>query len=423
MSVNAQSVTPQSLSIYGGTFVVGRSFTSTYSFNSDYSSIVSSISGSITEPSRTITEGGKTYTEGSKTITVPSDITRYSVNSHKFVHSSTGDYTENSYRISDSGATETVSGSNGSISGSTDTVSGATDTVSLSVNTQNIYSNCDLDYSSWLCGSVTNLDLNKYYELCLYPNTPSVSNGSFSWQGSYYSIPSLGLYNLPFDRVKHILVKGSDLYYQNNDGSYFFGLFGSAHLYLTDISGGLSIASTTNCDIYEISKTVYDSNAGQTVHDSGTQQGIKHGNEIAQDSNDVQHDTNNKVTGFFNAFWDNLLHIFVPEDGFFSSWFNELNDFFAAKLGFLYSPFDFIISFFNGVLNTVGTQEHGFTIPALTWEGTEFCPEVNFSFDMFAEQFPQLQEAVYFFSDVVIILALMRGIRSKLDLVMGVHEE
>lgn len=42
---------------------------------------------------------------------------------------------------------------------------------------------------------------------------------------------------------------------------------------------------------------------------------------------------------------------------------------------------------------------------------------------MFAQEFPQLQEAVYFFSDVVIILALMRGIRAKLDLVMGVHEE
>ena len=182
--------------------------------------------------------------------------------------------------------------------------------------------------------------------------------------------------------------------------------------------------------VYELVPGAESVVGGQQVIDTATVNKLsqlnntqQQGNTIAQENVDTNKDTNNKITNFFNSFFDNLVHIFVPEDGFFSDWFNELNDFFASKLGFLYAPFDFIISFFNGVLNTIGTQDHGFTIPALSWEGTEFCPEVNFSFDMFAEEFPQLQEAVYFFSDVVIILALMRGIRAKLDLVMGVHEE
>lgn len=277
---------------------------------------------------------------------------------------------------------------------------------------------------------------DEYGHVFFTPSPESVTNQSMSPNGD--SI---------FGKGSGVFYKGIDLItpFDNPSGSsapsqYALGKYLYLNMEFSNYNAGSqqigSISFTCNAWLLGLSDSA-QSALQQNTTDSGTQNLINQQNQlqqqtidkqtesnnIAQENSDTNKDTNNKITNFFNSFFDNLVHIFVPEDGFFSDWFNELNDFFAAKLGFLYAPFDFIISFFNGVLNTIGTQEHGFTIPALSWDGTEFCPEVHFSFDMFAEEFPQLQEAVYFFSDVVIILALMRGIRAKLDLVMGVHEE
>ena len=319
---------------------------------------------------------------------------------------------------------------------------------------------CDYNFR-YAPGFITNnISHDKYYrvntscrvDLSSLSNAFYVTGNSafWTWGGNMVSV-GIGQVN-----TSTIFVRGRDLIYlvNNNPDAFVFegGLFhcnfnvhtfGSSATNVSNIKVKFDFNFTFN--FYEVSEQDFVNNTTTTiVSDVGNQQAMQEsnnlaqqgntlaeqgntlaeqGNDIAQENADTNKDTNNKITSFFNSFFDNLVHIFVPEDGFFQSWFNELNDFFAAKLGFLYAPFDFIISFFNGVLNTVGTQEHGFTIPALKWEDTEFCPEVHFSFDIFAEQFPQLQEAVYFFSDVVIILALMRGIRAKLDLVMGVHEE
>lgn len=319
---------------------------------------------------------------------------------------------------------------------------------------------CDYNFRYAPGFITTNISHDKYYRvntqcrLDLSPTSGVVTvkgnSAYWTWGGNMVSV-GIGEVN-----SSTIFVRGRDLIYlvNNNTNAFVFegGLihcnfvcssFGSAYTNSSTVNVSFALNFTFN--FYEVSEQDFVNNTTTTiVSDVGNQQALQEsnnlahqgnslaeqgntiaeqGNDIAQENADTNKDTNNKITSFFNSFFDNLVHIFVPEDGFFSSWFNELNDFFSAKLGFLYAPFDFIISFFNGVLNTVGTLEHGFTIPALSWEGTEFCPEVHFSFDTFAEQFPQLQEAVYFFSDVVIILALMRGIKSKLDLVMGVHEE
>lgn len=373
LSVNASASAPVQ-SLYGGTLVYTNSVShsTVFTFDSDSYNQISSISG---------------------TVVTPYDITSGTISGHI-----------NHYSNYDS-ANLTIANY------------GHTDTVSLSVGTSNNTNYLHLDFNVNTGFSIgANINANSYYEVLYYMDGFSNSSGQL-W-GLFFVDDVLGTTHT-INVSKHNLVRGSDLIY-NRMPQYFGTLSGSI---LAPTSATSTMTWNEHIIIYEVSQSVYDSFAGQSVSDSNTQHSIQQGNEIAQDSNDVQHDTNNKVTDFFSSFFDNLVHIFVPEDGFFSAWFNELNDFFSAKLGFLYAPFDFIISFFNGVLNTIGTQEHGFTIPALSWEGTEFCPEFHFSFDMFAEEFPQLQEAVYFFSDVVIILALMRGIRAKLDLVLGVHEE
>lgn len=387
MSVNAATN-----SIYGGTYIGDYSVTggSIISFDKERFQEITSLSGSVVTPSDT-TAGSYGPVTGSISLYSPSST-----------GSQSGSFTIHSGTISDYGHT---------------------DSVSLSVQSSNnvYYTNAHARITTGVSlPSDGTINPNKYYEVVMYMDNFHLAGGSAT-----YDVNSPFFYDYVTNKErsaswsKHEVVRGSDL------------IFNSNYLYLVRFefdlvnpqSSAISCTWDLHCGVIEVSEEVYSAHSSSATTDSGTQERLDTNNQIAQENTDTNKDTNNKVTNFFNAFWDNLLHIFVPEDGFFSSWFNELNDFFAAKLGFLYAPFDFIISFFNGVLNTVGTQEHGFTIPSLSWDGTEFCPEVHFSFDMFAEEFPQLQEAVYFFSDVVIILALMRGIRAKLDLVMGVHEE
>lgn len=389
LSVSAYS---SSDSLYGGTYL--GQFTNNYSvglsFDKEQFQNISSISGSVVTPSDT-TAGSYGPVTGSISLYSPSST-----------GSQSGSFTIRSGTISDYGHT---------------------DSVSLSVNSSNGVNYLNLEYDLNLGCVINSIQPNKYYEMIEFVSSPSSSTGSVQINTSSLTSYTYNNYKHSALGSKHFVVKGSDFIIGDSSSNKKFaqGLYHGKIINPTSATTTLSF--TYNVVLWEISKEVYDDNAGTVVNDSGSHTQLEESNDIAQENTDTNKDTNNKVTNFFNGFWDNLLHIFVPEDGFFSDWFNELNDFFAAKLGFLYAPFDFIISFFNGVLNTVGTQEHGFTIPALSWEGTEFCPEVQFSFDMFADEFPQLQEAVYFFSDVVIILALMRGIRAKLDLVMGVHEE
>ena len=386
LSVNA--ATP---SLYNGTLVIDN-FVSTstfnYAFDFDEFNRITSLSGSEVEP---------TYNELNRT-------TRGSIS-----HGSTSD-------------SVTL------IPGDT-VVPSHTDSISLSVSSSNdiYYHVCNFDLLQFVDFGGFAIDPNKYYEVIPTLYDPYTSTGQFTLVNNQmmlecYCMGGSSYKYGPFTRPQgpHCLFKGRDLIFENSTGSSVvsqsgvFINFKGQLKHITAYDGTLRFSWMVS--VYEISEEDFNSNTGTPVVDN-------QGNSIAQQNADTNKDTNNKITDFFSSFFDNLIHVFVPEDGFFSDWFNELNDFFAAKLGFLYAPFDFIISFFNGVVDSVGTQEHGFTIPALKWEDTEFCPEVHFSFDMFAEEFPQLQEAVYFFSDVVIILALMRGIRAKLDLVMGVHEE
>lgn len=162
---------------------------------------------------------------------------------------------------------------------------------------------------------------------------------------------------------------------------------------------------------------------GNTIAQQGNdiaQQGndiAEQGNDIAQENADTNKDTNNKITSFFNSFFDNLIGVFVPESGFFSQWFSSLNDFMAQKLGFLWSPFDFLISFLNGVYS--GSGSASIVFPELAWiDGTVIIPRTEFSFDNIGGQsFSDLRDMIYFATDVILLGAVISQFYKKIKLV------
>ena len=164
---------------------------------------------------------------------------------------------------------------------------------------------------------------------------------------------------------------------------------------------------------------------------SGVMNGIQQGNDLQQKNNDLQEKNNElqkeqnetnkgilgKITDFFGSFFENLKGLFVPEDGYFSDFFNRLNDFFADKLGMLYAPIDMFITFLNTIKDASST-DLGITFPELAWDGTVIIPETKFSFDTIYKDFPDLQEKIYFVTDVILVGAVLWLLQVKLKEVL-----
>lgn len=292
-----------------------------------------------------------------------------------------------------------------------------TDSVSLSVNSSNnvIYTNAHAKITTGVSLPADGtINPNKYYEVVMYMDNFRLSGGSAT-----YDVNSPFFYDYVINKErsaswsKHEVVRGSDL------------IFNSNYLYLVRFEFDLVNPQTSaiscnwdlHCGVIEVSEDVYSAHSSSATTDSGTQERLDSNNQIAQENTDTNKDTNNKVTNFFNGFWDNLLHIFVPEDGFFSQWFSDLNDFMSQKLGFLWSPFDFMLSFLNGVYNGSGTASIVF--PELAWiDGTVIIPRTEFSFDNIGGQsFQNLRDMIYFATDVILLGAVISQFYKKIKLV------
>lgn len=293
---------------------------------------------------------------------------------------------------------------------------GQTDSVTLSVtNSQGVYyTNSHLSITTGT--TLTGIDVNKYYECIFTISNVTTNTGRYNTNTPIVrSFADNKFYPASFSR--HVLLKGSDLLYAYGGRHYFLYLVEFQFDVLSPTSASGTITWDTSCEVYEISKDAYESNAGTTVNDGGTQSKLDTNNQIAQDSNDTAHDTNNKITDFFNGFFDNLIGVFVPESGFFSQWFSDLNTFMSQKLGFLWSPFDFIISFLNGVYS--GSGSASITFPELAWiDGTVIIPETQFSFDNIGGQsFTDLRDMIYFATDVILLGAVVAQFYQKIKLV------
>lgn len=180
-------------------------------------------------------------------------------------------------------------------------------------------------------------------------------------------------------------------------------------------------------NIFELS----DSEVSSYLGNSGVMNGIQQGNDLQQKNNDLQEKNNElqkeqnetnkgilgKITDFFGSFFENLKGLFVPEDGYFSDFFTRLNDFFSEKLGMLYAPIDMFITFLNTIKNA-SSSDSGITFPELSWDGTVIIPETKFSFNTITKDFPDLQEKIYFVTDVILVGAVLWLLQVKLKEVL-----
>lgn len=143
----------------------------------------------------------------------------------------------------------------------------------------------------------------------------------------------------------------------------------------------------------------------------------KKNNELQEEANETSKGILGKITDFFGSFFDNLKGLFVPEDGYFSDFFSRLNDFFSDKLGMLYAPIDMFITFLN-TIKDASSSDSGITFPELSWDNQVIIPETKFNFNSITKDFPDLQEKIYFVTDVIMVGAVLWLLQSKLKEVL-----
>lgn len=237
--------------------------------------------------------------------------------------------------------------------------------------------------------------------------------------------PSVGYVNTPYLEIdgnnKNISIykqKSSILWYYS--GTNYLNvnpLLKFKYTYYTESSSVAPITVTFNYslhfDYYDISEETYQS-ASTPVSDKGTENAVEEGNEIAED-------TNTKITDFFGSFFDNLLHIFVPEDGYFSEWFDKVNELLSEKLGMLYAPFDLVISTLQAIYSADST-ETGIPFPGIKWEDTWLVEPFTFTFASLGDSFDDLRDKVYFATDTVLVLTFLMLLQSKVKLILEGHE-
>lgn len=149
---------------------------------------------------------------------------------------------------------------------------------------------------------------------------------------------------------------------------------------------------------------------------------IDKGNQLQQEANQTGKGILGKITDFFGSFFDNIINalksLFIPEDGYFSDYFNRLNDFFSEKLGFLYSPIDLFVEFLNAIQNASVGSDVGLVFPEIKWEDTVLIEKTTVNFDIVNEKMPDLQQKIYFVTDIIMVGAVIFLLEKKIDEVM-----
>lgn len=143
----------------------------------------------------------------------------------------------------------------------------------------------------------------------------------------------------------------------------------------------------------------------------------KKGNEIAQEQASTSKNIFDKISDFFAGFFNGIINalksVFVPEDGYFQDFFTRLNDFFSEKLGMLYAPIGFFVDIMTAIGN-VDSADVGIPFPGIKWEDTYLIEPQTVSLSSYADEFPDLQEKLYFVTDLIMIGAVLYLVQNKL---------
>lgn len=267
------------------------------------------------------------------------------------------------------------------------------------------------------------------YGVAFIPRTYTITGTA----SNYLRLSNIGFYNADHQLVgvynnnnnyQFTYYKGLQLFNSNVDvtGAGRYGYNGTIEfdISLTDIinipTGGITCNLTFYYSnwAYSIKEKYQNIVGGQSVIDTASV-------EQLQDLNSTQEDTNTKITDFFGSFFDNLLHIFVPEDGYFSSWFDKVNTLLSDKLGMLYAPFDLVISTLQAIYSS-STTESGIPFPGIKWEDTWLIEPFTFTFASLGDSFNDLREKVYFATDTVLVFTFLLLLQSKVKLILEGHE-
>ena len=281
-----------------------------------------------------------------------------------------------------------------------------------------------VNYEQVLTYTVNLLDGNpyllvgKYYLFSGGFKTVSIANSSKGFPGQatinleyFVEINGNRYYQQSFD---NILFKGV------NTNTIVFGVV--ARGTVSPHFGGSLWSSNFVIPVVDVSYSfgifsLTDDEVSSVTGNDGVQNEIKKGNDLQKEQNETSKGILGKITEFFASFFENLKGLFVPEDGYFSDFFTRLNDFFSEKLGMLYAPIDMFITFLNTIKDASST-ESGITFPELAWDGTVIIPETRFSFSTITKDFPDLQEKIYFVTDVILVGAVLWLLQVKLKEVL-----
>lgn len=240
----------------------------------------------------------------------------------------------------------------------------------------------------------------------------------FYYNGEEYVIPDNS------NNSTYILVTG------NGASSFSWGVGYEVYLSVDGSASGGSYCNVS-CSPRVVIKvyTLSASEVASLENNSNIVNGLKDnkasidkGNQLQEEANQTGKGILGKITDFFGSFFDNFINalksLFIPDDGYFSDYFNRLNDFFSEKLGFLYSPIDLFVEFLNAIQNASVGSDVGLVFPEIKWEDTVLIEKTAVNFDIVNEKMPDLQQKIYFVTDIIMVGAVIFLLEKKIDEVM-----
>lgn len=142
------------------------------------------------------------------------------------------------------------------------------------------------------------------------------------------------------------------------------------------------------------------------------------GNQAIQDNADQNADKitdklEETKTGIISGLLDGLKGLFIPDAEYFTGLFNELNEFFSQKFGFLYTPIELLFNLLD-VFMSASTDNAKLVFPGFTIMGQTVWTDIEFDLGAFIKQnFPVLQSALFFGSDMLLLFAFLDLLYAK----------
>lgn len=265
---------------------------------------------------------------------------------------------------------------------------------------------------------VTKVD--KYYRLYVGGFGYSVNEGVMS-DGTIVNVNEHAFFNI--NGIKHYFSSYTSIIFQGtgqDNVGVGFDFEGNVQGRLNSgLSWTFGISNfSIDLQLYELT----DTEVAELAAQDKINQSVQQGNELQKEANQTGKGILGKITDFFGSFFDNIINafksLFIPEDGYFSEFFNRLNDLFSEKLGFLYSPIDLFVEFLNTILNASVDSDVGLVFPEIKWEDSVLIEKTTVNFDIVNEKMPDLQQKIYFVTDIIMVGAVIFLLEKKIDEVM-----